>query len=535
MLLLERLSDARRNGHQVLAVVRGSAVNQDGASNGLTAPNGPSQQRVIRQALADGRPDGRTTWTRSRRTAPAPRSATRSRRRRCSPPTGRTGPPTGRCWLGSVKSNIGHTQAAAGVGRGDQDGAWRCGTGCCRGTLHVDRPSPHVDWSAGRGRAADRGAAVARDRPPAPGGGVLLRDQRHQRPRDPRAGARPPSAPAAGPGPPAVGPAGAALGALRRATPEALRAQAGPAARPPGRPGRTPADVGARAGHHPGRARAPGRACWPATPASRCRRRCARWPTGRPAPRLAAGHAGRRRGPAFLFSGQGSQRAGDGPGAVRGVPGVRRRRSTRSAAHLDRELGRPAAARCCSPTGDAEAGCWTRPAYTQPALFAVEVALFRLVESWGVRPDYVVGHSIGELAAAHVAGVLSLADARPLVAARGRLMQALPRRRRDGRRRRPPRPRCCRQLTDGRVSIAAVNGPPRWSSPATRTRSPQAPGAARRGAADQALRVSHAFHSPLMDADAGGVRGGAPRAGVRRAARSRGLRPDRAAARPPSS
>ena len=113
MLVLERLSDAERNGHQVLATIRGSAVNQDGASNGLTAPNGPSQERVIRQALANARLDARR-----RRRGRGPRhrhhrSATRSRPAPCSPPTAKTRDEPLR--LGSIKSNIGHTQAAAGV------------------------------------------------------------------------------------------------------------------------------------------------------------------------------------------------------------------------------------------------------------------------------------------------------------------------------------------------------------------------------------------------------------------------------------
>jgi acyl transferase domain-containing protein len=120
LLLVERLSDAHRNGHPVLAVIRGSAVNSDGASNGLTAPNGPAQQRVIRAALAGAR---------------------------CWPPTANR--PAGRpLWLGSLKSNIGHTQAAAGVA-GIIKTVLAMHHGVLPKTLHVDAPSPHIDWATG--------------------------------------------------------------------------------------------------------------------------------------------------------------------------------------------------------------------------------------------------------------------------------------------------------------------------------------------------------------------------------------------------
>jgi acyl transferase domain-containing protein len=476
VLLLERLSDARRNGRHVLAVLRGSAVNQDGASNGLTAPNGPAQEDVIRAALASADlPPSAVDYVEAHGTGTRLGDPIEAGALIAVYGHDRSEP----LWLGSLKSNIGHTQAAAGAaGVIKMIQALRHEE--LPRTLHADEPTPAVDWADGEVRLLTENRPWPRSERPRRAGvssfgisgtnaHVLIEEGDPEPIREAR---------------PAPHPLPWLLSAK---TEEALREQAARLREHVAAQPFDPVDVGFSL----------------ATTRTAFEHRAAVVAADRDdllngLASVASGKAARGRAvdgkTAFLFSGQGSQRVGMGRRLAAVFPEFADAWDE-VAAELDRHLDRPLA------EAVADGNLLHRTEYTQPALFAVEVALVRLLAKRGLSPDLLLGHSVGELAAAHVAGVLELGDAAALVAARGAIMQAI------------STPGAMVAIRAGEeevlatiagreseVSIAALNGPlstvvsgdaaaveeiaEHWSAAGRKT---------------TRLRVSHAFHSPHLD------------------------------------
>ncbi|MFV8754836.1 type I polyketide synthase [Nannocystaceae bacterium ST9] len=481
LLVVERLSDARRLGHPVLAVVRASAINQDGRSQGLTAPNGPSQQRLIETTLAAAKlspgdvdaVEGHGTGTRlgdpieaQALLATYARGHTRERP----------------IWLGSIKSNIGHAQAAAGVG-GVMKMVLAMQHDLLPRTLHANEPSSQVDWSSGTLRllqTAQPWTRAGRPRRAAVSSFGISGTNAHvivEEAEDPSRS--PPRRAGVGQWVP-IGLSGKTEAALR-AFAGRLREQLSADV--------ALVDVAATLATR--RTHFEQRATLVASTIPGLLNELAALERGE----RTITHASSGARLAMLFTGQGAQRVGMGREALEAHP-VFRAAFEAVCAVFDRKLELSLREVMSSDAS----GAIDRTEYTQPALFALEVGLFRLYESWGVRPDALLGHSIGELAAAHVAGVFTLEDACTLVAARGRLMQALP----------GGGAMVAIQASEDEVlalldqhpgvDVAGLNGPT-----STVVSGDEAPVLAlasafeARGRKTTRLTVSHAFHSRRMD------------------------------------
>nr|AHB82053.1 polyketide synthase [Sorangium cellulosum] len=487
VVVLRRLSDALARGERVLAVVRGSAVNHDGHASGLTVPNGPAQVEVVRAALKQGGVDpARVGYVEAHGTGTSlgdpievnalgevfGQSHTRERP----------------LLLGSVKANIGHLEAAAGI------------SGLIKVVLALQHRTvpphpiegernPYILWDrlpvdippAARPWASDgapRVAGVSSFGFSGTNVHVVLEEA-------------PEAAPAA---PPVERPLHVL--ALSARSEGALRALGAAHLRLLGAGDAAAGDVCFTA--NTGRTHFRHRACAIGRSAEELRGDLDR--------ALAEAAAAPASPPkiAFLFTGQGSQQAGMARGLYEAQPTFRRT-VDRCAEIVDPLLPRPIREVLFDEgAGDAVG----QTAFTQPALFIVELALAELWRQWGVTPTAVLGHSIGEYVAACVAGVMPLDDALRLVVERGRLMQSLPAAGGGDPEREPvmvtvaagaEQAAAAIGARSDQVSIAAVNAP-RSTVLAGARRAVEAVVAelARQGVASKQLRVSHAFHSPLM-------------------------------------
>jgi len=420
LVVLERLSDARRQGHEVLAVLKGSSVNSDGASNGLTAPNGPAQQRVIRQALVNAgltaadvdAVEGHGTGTRLGDPIEA---------QALLATYGRAHPAESPLWLGSLKSNIGHTQAAAGVG-GVIKMVMALRHGVLPKTLHAEQPSPLIDWSQGAVVLLDHNQDWPRTGRPRRAGvssfGIsgtnahVILEQAPEQPAARQSDARTrlgvSAFPVSGRGSAALAGQASRLRAALADSPDTDVASFGAALANGGAPHSHRAVIIAEN-------RDELLAGLDAIAAGQAEN----------SPLVVAGASeADHDGPVFVFPGQGGQWLGMGLELWATSPTFAQLMQTCDEAlapYVDWDgfslrdvlAGAPGA-----PSLD-------RDDVVQPALFAVGVSLSRLWAALGVRPSAVVGHSQGEFAAAVAAGALSLAEGARVVALRSRVLRRL--------------------------------------------------------------------------------------------------------------
>ncbi|MEM9155469.1 MAG: acyltransferase domain-containing protein, partial [Cyanobacteria bacterium P01_F01_bin.33] len=488
-IVLKRLSDATANGDRVLALIRGSAVNQDGRSSSLTAPNGPSQQAVIRQALHSGgvNPDqvdyieahGTGTELGDPIEVDALGAVFGTKAERDRPLT-----------LGSVKTNVGHMESAAGIA-GAIKAILALQHEAIPPHLHFKTPNPHIAWDEFPFEVTDRPwprsdrrrlAGVSSFGFSGTNAHVVLEEA--PLPPEPKAAdvERPQQ-----------------VLALSAKTASALEATVARYQERLADESLNLADFCFSA--NVGRAHFSHRLAAIADSPETLQAQLQAWQQGEATGGLFTGQVAGDRQPkiAFLFTGQGAQYSGMGRQLYETQPTFR--------AALDRcdELLQPYLKRSLLeiiyPTTDADKELIHQTAYTQPALFAIEYALAQLWQSWGIQPDVVLGHSIGEFVAACLAGVFSLADGLKLVAERGRLMQAL-----------PSNGKMAALLTDRDrvaaaldgiegVEIAVLNGPQNTVISGTEAGVDAAIAKlqSQQFAEVRQLDVSHAFHSPLME------------------------------------
>jgi len=493
LIVLKRLSDVVPGRDRVLALIRGSATNQDGASSGLTVPNGPAQQTVIRDALDNGGiSPAQVGYVEAHGTGTALGDPIEiSALNAVFGPSRQPGRPL---LVGSVKTNLGHLEGAAGV-----SGLIKAVLALMHGEipphLHFHTPSPHIPWDGMPIAVAAQGTAWPAGQEPRRAGvssfgfsgtnAHVVLEEAPPAPDASKAAAEAPERPLH-------------LLTLSARSDAALAALAGRYAARLARLGAAPlADICHSA--HTTRALFEHRLVAVAADAEAMRARLEQCAAGVEDRGVVKGRVPEAEAPrlAWLFTGQGSQYAGMGAELCRTQP-VFRAAVDDCARVLDPLLGRPLLALLCEDSPDLD-----ETAFTQPALFAVEYALAQLWLSWGVRPDAVAGHSVGEYVAACVAGVFSLEDGLRLIAERGRLMQTLPKNGAmlavfAGRER--VEQALAALGADAALGIAAVNGGAETvvsgERGAVRTLAEELAGA---GVQSRDLAVSHAFHSALME------------------------------------